>query len=52
MNLDTFLVIFVTGEEENVILLCGSHKQARIIAQARQIQKGNKYKVKSVWRIG
>lgn len=41
-----FTITFRTGEVEEVYALCA--KEAEIVAQARQIQKGNRYDVATI----
>ena len=42
-----FKVVFTTGEVE-IVYVCGCQREAKILAQARQIEMGNKYEIKSV----
>jgi len=47
MKPNTFVVTFRTGKKE-IVSVIGGYAEARILAQARQIEKGNKYEVKSI----
>lgn len=49
MNYTEYRVTFTTGQCE--IVCAFSAQEARILAQARQIRKGNKHEVKTVEEI-
>jgi hypothetical protein len=46
MNNHKFSVQFTSGLSEDV--RCGNSEQARILAQAKQIEKGNSYVIKKI----
>ena len=50
MNEHLYKITFTTGEVEKVF--AGCEARARILAQARQIDKGNSYNVLSVEHLG
>lgn len=49
MKFNEYVVYFVTGEQEYVY--GRGYAEAKIKAQARQIDKGNDFKIKSIRRI-